>query len=1050
MVANMAVMPRDKLELGLYDELVDTLLEAAIVALPDGRDADWPDLDAGERHVVLAAYVSRRLADRLKRDASDAAAQARLCNRLLQLLTGDASDVDAEIPSSPKLLREVAEVNPGQVFQPTPRPVTELRHAALFTSRGEPNLLSELKLEMMSADRVDLLCSFIKSSGVNALYSALDQAAKRGAAIRVLTTSYMGATDPEAVARLAKLKGIQIRVSYQVDSTRHHAKAWVFHRKTHFGSAWVGSANVSTSALAGGLEWVVKLSQNELPYLWEKVTASFDTLWEGVEFEEYDANCDGDTLREAVAQQRAHAEGSAQHLFDIRPYPFQQEILDRIQVERKELGRNRHLVVAATGTGKTIIAAFDYKAFAGAQNRWPRMMFVAHRKEILEQALQTFRQVLRDQNFGELALGGSIPRRWDHIFVSIQQWSSWMKDSNDPLLQGGWEYVVVDEFHHAEAPSYVCLLERMGAVELLGLTATPERADLRDVRRWFNGEISAELRLPDAINRGLLAPFNYFGITDCVNYSRLKWVRGGYSVTDLADALEANRERAALVMDAVKRRVVNPDTVRGIGFCVGVKHAKLMADSFQEAGVEARVLTGETPAAERDQIRRELSAGSVRYVFTVDVYNEGVDIPDVDTVLFLRPTESLTIFLQQLGRGLRLCSGKESLTVLDFVGQQHTRFRYDRRFAALLTAPADSLTAEMDLQFPHLPAGCAIDLEPVARDHIAANIKAAIRQSLQTMQAAVREHWEDKGSHQPYAKFLHTNNLCPDDIYRRNVSYAQLCAEASGAAWPVDPDTSRLTKGLRRIDHISGVRQLRALRGVLARDDGVPEEAAPYVRMMHYALWGDPLPMAGGEQDTSEAELLTRTVRSLRQKPAMLEELDNLFDYQLQSVKSLSIHPDPKLPFELHAAYSRDEVLAGLGEHTLARRRQFREGVLYHSERHTDILFVTICKSEARHSASTMYEDYALSSTLFHWQSQSTTSITSRTGARYTGCEPGYAVQLFVREREKTADKTAPFVWLGPATYAKHEGSRPISILWNLQYPIPARLLKWMQRFGMD
>jgi superfamily II DNA or RNA helicase len=564
--------------------------------------------------------------------------------------------------------------------RPSPeRPDTPPGVGCLLTggARLDLSLVSQLRKELQTADRVDILCSFIKWSGIRILEEALRAFSRRpGTRLRIITTSYLGATDLKAVELLRALPGTEVRISYDTHRTRLHAKAYLLHRDTGFGCAYIGSANLSHAALTEGLEWTVKVSQYESPHLWDRVTATFETYWNDGEFAPYEES-QRPRLQAALAQERRGADqGDQPFLFDLRPYAFQQEILDRLDAERRVQGRDRHLVVAATGTGKTLIAAFDYRQWtrglADQRGALPRLLFIAHREELLTQSLAAFRAVLRDANFGDLLVGGRSPEQYDHLFVSIQSYNSQRLAEQFPADH--FAYVVVDEFHHAAAPSYERLLGHVCPRVLLGLTATPERSDGLDVLRHFSGHLSAQIRLPDAITRKLLSPFQYFGITDEVDLSGLQWQRGGYRTDELDNIYTGNDRRAGLILDKVREILLDPRQARGLGFCISVAHARYMAAKFNQYGIPAESLSGESSREDRVELQGRLRRREINFLFVVDLYNEGVDIPEVDTVLFLRPTESLTVFLQQLGRGLRLNDDKECLTVLDFIGQAHRSF----------------------------------------------------------------------------------------------------------------------------------------------------------------------------------------------------------------------------------------------------------------------------------------------------------------------------------------------------------------------------------------
>lgn len=399
------------------------------------------------------------------------------------------------------------------------RPAVPLTQAALLVNAaGDLNMSAEISKELASADRVDLICSFLKWSGYRILEPALSALHARKGQLRVLTTCYLGATEVKVLDALSELG--EVKVSYNSKRTRLHAKAWLFHRDTGYSTAYIGSSNLSSAALVDGVEWNVRLSQTENGAVLEKFRATFDNYWEDPEFELYDKARDRQRFLIAVRNEWTLAREVTDYRLEVHPYRYQQEILEKLQAEREVHGRARNLVVAATGCGKTVIAALDYKRFRNAQpGRKASLLFVAHRNEILTQSLQTFRAVLQDGQFGDLWTGLATPQQDEHLFASVQ------KLNNVELEQLGaerFDVIIVDEFHHSEAPTYRRLLNYFRPRILLGLTATPERADGQSVLDWFDGRIAAELRVWDAVERGFLSPFQYFGLHDNVDIRHVR------------------------------------------------------------------------------------------------------------------------------------------------------------------------------------------------------------------------------------------------------------------------------------------------------------------------------------------------------------------------------------------------------------------------------------------------------------------------------------------------------------------------------------------------
>ena len=452
----------------------------------------------------------------------------------------------------------------------------------------------------------------------------------------------------------------------------------------------------------------MKVTKKDLPETIDKIAATFESYWNSNEFAYYSEDQKERLARALNAEKYFGSNHAEVYTMDITPYSYQQEILDKLEAERTVRGYNCNLVVAATGTGKTVISALDYKRFRKQNPGKPcRLLFVAHREEILKQSMYTFRDVLKDANFGEMLVGSYKPESIDNLFISIQTFNS--QDFTAKTTPEFYDYIIVDELHHAAAPTYRKLLSYYQPSILLGLTATPERMDGKSILSYFGNRIAAEIRLPEAIDRKLLCPFQYFGVTDTVDLDTLKWSAGGYDKSELTKIYTLSgavaQRRADLVVASLLKYVTDIDDVKGLGFCVSIEHAEFMCRYFNDHGIPSMYLTGSSPDEERKTAKQRLVAGSVRFIFVVDIYNEGVDIPEVNTVLFLRPTESLTVFLQQLGRGLRLAEEKECLTVLDFIGQANKKYNFEDKFAALLTSTR-SVTRE--IRMVSSPQGCYI------------------------------------------------------------------------------------------------------------------------------------------------------------------------------------------------------------------------------------------------------------------------------------------------------------------------------------------------------
>ena len=1034
-----------RLSSGLYEQLIDELMRRELNALdPTQWSWDQEAIDAAESPIILSQYLERVIRRVLDACMGDQALQQRVavCNDIVERLSTTVPEADLDgssIPPQVEILLALLDrpTSPGISIDRLRelRPKTGLSQSALLTgSPREPSLASELRKEILSSDKIDILMSFIKWSGLRLIEKELREFTSRpNTTLRIITTSYMGATDLRAVSLLASLPHTQVRISYDTDRTRLHAKAYLFHRDSGFTTAYIGSSNISSAAITSGLEWNIKVTARDASDIVSKFVGTFETYWRDPEFRAYSLE-DEPALRVALGNERTTDQ--RQYLVDMHPYGFQQDILERLKAERELHGRRRNLVVAATGTGKTVVAAFDYKRYReehpGKKNR---LLFVAHREEILRQSLACFRNVLHDANFGDVLVGASEPSQTDYLFVSIQMLAARGVETllRDPTA---YDYVVVDEFHHAEAPTYGDFLEYAQPDILLGLTATPERMDGKDILKWFGGRIAAEIRLPEAVDRGLLCSFQYFGVTDVVDLDTFRWSRGGYDVQQLNQAYSANESRARLVVDAVQRYCRRAEDVRGLGFCVSIEHAEFMADFFRRAGIPSVAVSTKTAPTDRIAAQSLLRNKEINFIFAVDLYNEGIDIPEIDTVLFLRPTESLTVFLQQLGRGLRIDKGKECLTVLDFIGKAQQNYSFEARFQALLGHTSRSVQKEVDDDFPFLPRGCSIQLERVAKESVLENIRSAVRSGRSRMVQRIAEFEEEAQEPLTMTAFLEYYQLEAYSIYETGKSWSRLCSEAGKRlAWG-EPEEDRLTKGLLRLVHIDSPSFLHFIIDALEGDMELSQSENPLAVMLWCDVWQT-------SSDRATCPSWHRVAEVFARNPTMRSEYVELATWCLDHV-SISSQP-MQLPFgsvlELHRLYLRDELLAGLGYYSWERQPSQREGVLRLKDKDCDAFLVTLNKSEKDYSESTMYRDYAISDRLFHWQSQSTTSETSITGQRYIHqCERKCTVLLFVRENKQLHGIGAPYYYLGPATFVESTGSHPINIVWELQYPMPARL----------
>ncbi|EOW9304206.1 TPA: DUF3427 domain-containing protein [Vibrio cholerae] len=1031
-------------QVGIYEQLITQLIESRI-----DRERFYVgerELNSSEASTWLSRFLSHILEYAIESvPSSDDRLQQQiaLSNQLLLWLKTQIQDndfiEDNLLASQGKILTALyALENPvsadlknyiNDIF-----PLTGLSQSELFCgSNAGLSLESELKREILSADKIYWLVSFIKWAGIRIFRKELEEFTSSGRELKIITTSYMGATDAKAVEYLASLPNTEVKLSYNTERERLHAKSYLFLRNTGYHTGYIGSSNLSHSALTNGLEWNLKITSQEIPHIINKSLRTFETYWASNEFEHFSGDAkSSEKLKKALRQQRGDYETSSTHFFDISPFPHQSEILEQLAVERSVHQRFRNLVVAATGAGKTLISAFDFARFIKAKPQ-AKFLFVAHREEILKQARAAYRGVLRNGTFGELWVGGHTPEHYRQLFVSIQTLNNQLEQLN--LTADYYDYIVIDEVHHIAATSYRALLEHFSPTILLGLTATPERHDGGDILADFGGVIAAEIRLPEAINRRHLCPFQYFGIDDDTDLRTIPWNRGRYDIAQLTNLYTHNQVRFDKILLSMQEIITDIGKMKALAFCVSKEHASYMARQLLLKGIKADVLTSDN-SHERQQKQQAIRSGSINVLCVVDIFNEGVDIPEVDTLLFLRPTESLTIFLQQLGRGLRLSDGKECCTVLDFVGNSRPEYDFANKFRALVGKSHRAISEEIKQGFPHAPLGCRIELSKRTQEMVLSNIRQASL-TLKRLVAMIRQYPEHSTLPLTLSNFLILNpHIDLNELYKRGC-WSQLVQQAKDEI-NENSAVEDLLKMLRKAIHnriltCDDHAYLSFLKQLCQSNFVIEDADHRYALMCHFDFWQKTGPECGF--DSIVQSLVKLNACDLK------AELMDVVNWQLAQTKheQPTMHALSEVSLRLHARYAREQILVAFGATTFERQPPAREGVFVLKEQNIELMFVTLDKNEKQFSPTTMYHDYAINEHLFHWQSQNSARPDKGRGLEYIQHQKmGKRQFLFVREQSKDEyGRTMGFVNYGEVEYVSHTGSQPMSITWQLKEPMP-------------
>lgn len=1063
---------------GVYETLISQAIEEKLNDFPAGGYlVKKEDIDSADSYKMLADYLAEVVAGILRAHFSNSdskqtiSGQVDVINRILQFIENEWTSEGIE--TSPEQLSEESKLQflrgiyskVGYTEQQVNElaknhPISGYRVSSLFTGGNDISMDDEVRRDIQTADNIDLVVSFIKFEGLRLLIDDLRKfVEKEGTRLRIITTTYMGATDPKAIRTLFELRQfgrVEIKASYNTRQERLHAKAYIFNRNNSFNTAYIGSSNISRSALTKGLEWNMRVTTVENAHIINKTQATFDNYWNSDDFEAIDNE---DALRrfeEAIWTERGqrHNDNSIEYITRFERKTHQIKVLEKLQYEREIIGSNKNLIIAATGTGKTAISAFDFKDFNKRciveHQRKARLLFVVHREKILKQARSTFRSVMVDPNFGEIWTGNHQPNygsNLDHLFITIQTLNNnW--DIIDRMGADYYDYVVIDEVHRSAAGSYREIFNKLRPQVIIGLTATPERMDGKEIKPDFNDRFAAEIRLQEALDQQLLSPFDYFCVTDdSVDLSLVACNRDAYDRSQLNDIYVGNTERFEIIQRALDRYVTDPRNCKAVCFCCGIKHAEYMARMLNETGYKAFSVTSKN-SADIDTASGQLARGEINYLCVADILNEGIDIPEIDTVLFLRPTESLTIFLQQLGRGLRLADGKTCLTVLDFVAQANSSYNYESRFRALVGRGTRSIEKEIKDGFIFLPRGCSITMEKQAQEYILKNIKEAIF-DLRRLKRETAYFEQNTGRRLTLENFLDNFGLDWRLVYKTPGSWARLKVQSGIRVEGFDQNskyTKLLEGGLARLYHTNSYDYLTYLRRLLANGmnqvDTPTNREEKFFQLFFYTIWQNDILKVNqdfGLTLTSQNE----AVSSLGQMPWFLEELQCLINLRLAGLSKTTrwFKVDDEAEIELYGCYSADEIHLLL-ENKLGRWQVL--GTQYNMKRKFAMVFVTINKSDKEYSASTLYEDYAISANQFHWQSRNGVRIDSDEGRRIMQQNTnGWKFILFVRDSKMDGYKNRnAYYCLGFIDYQESHGERPLNVVWNMNQPIPGFILE--------
>lgn len=892
----------------------------------------------------------------------------------------------------------------------------------------DTRMLDIVRDGLASAEDVRIAVSFTRCSGLGLLVDPIKELAERGGRIRILTSTYQTITQPAALDTLCVLPGVETRI--QQGPVGFHAKFWWF-KGQNAAECWAGSSNLSKGGLATNLEWNIRSchqsdlldTRNQFEQLWTRPDVSPVTE---------------ELVRQyrQVYEERARSDQQpivpiASDITDsVSPNEAQKEALNQLNALRRR-GERRAAVIAATGVGKTYLAAFDVVQ-SGARS----VLYVSHRLEHLTQALRSFARVIGRTHTLGLVGGGSNEHQADVVFATIGSLRN-----RPELVARPWEYLVIDEFHHAEADSYRALRPVRDHAFLLGITATPERQDGRDVLEWCDWNVAYEVRLTEAIDRGWLLPFHYFGIADeTVDFLQIPW----RNLREVESALSVE-SRVEQVLQHALERGYDGDKRATVGFCAGRAHALYMAEQFRKRGHTAEAVLGDIAVNEREAIYARLAdvTDPLEWIFVADVLNEGVDIPAINSVLFLRPTESSTLFLQQLGRGLRLCPGTEVLTIIDFVGHHRAAWLtlqalHDPHGGGRRTAITDDVVIKP-------PKSCEVVLQPRTRE-ILAKVKRFSTKKAMCDEAYQRLLEQLESPLKPIDLWNRSDVPAFDEFRAAHKTWLQ-CQEANDDAprWAEGLSDDHLVRAfLKAVEsdwQAQRVWQYALLWGLCAYPDD-PEhgyrqffERWPQWRVEEAALDLDN-GCAALKKRLGDALVDQRLAEPVRDMlgDALLDEVEGRLLYTLARDYQTRHGGVLRTPEELNlfAEYTRPEIVRFFGVHYDPAKHN--KGILWFGDDGAIITKLDTSGAVERHQ----YVNQFLSADRFSWTSQNQMKPSNKAGSNVLdAAKEGRTLRLFVQPRSHT-----PALYMGQATVESHEGSGPMQVEFRLEKTIPDAVLK--------
>ena len=932
------------------------------------------------------------------------------------------------------------------------------------------NFFVHLKNELMTCKKFYFIVSFIKYSGIQLLISTLDELEALGIQGEIITSVYLNITDPKALRKLLSYKNIKVKI-YNNSNESFHTKAYLFEKKKYH-TCIIGSSNISQSALYSAEEWNVKLTDNDFFDIYNQSFNQFQKLWNSNE-------AIGLTEDFIGKYEEYREKNKPQNTFDYRkiqtekkkfiPNSMQIEILEKLKNTR-ESGNNRGLVVAATGTGKTYLAAMDVKEFFKNRKN-SSFLFIAHREELLDNAIRVFSDILHieKENFGRI-FSGNKEVGHNMIFASIQSLRNCYKD----FISDKFNYIIVDEFHHASASSYEKIIHYFKPEFLLGLTATPERMDGKDILALCDYNLVGEMGMRKAMEKDLIVPFHYFGVNDItVDYEKIPYRNGKYDEEILLNDLSVSI-RTDYIVEKMEKFGYDGKYMSGIAFCQNIKHALYMKNEFLRKGYKSELLTSKTNLTERSKILESFRNKEIEILCVVDILNEGIDIPDINLLLFLRPTLSSTVFIQQIGRGLRKAAGKDFVTIIDFIGNHKKDYLITKVFSdeihnkSFLYEKKEKIIEQIKNQFSNIPGASYIELDRICQERIIDKIEKINFNSRNILKEMYNEFKNDIGKspeefleisdfdfnielfvelvtkvgsfYEAQVQFENDNFI---KYYRMKNPKTDLLAYMEKKIRLCEPFTYLTVKFFLKSKY-----EGQNLRNKYINSEILLSEYKKYFSIkdefknfyLLERIFNELI-----EDEILEADLYGYKIS--KKYEAIFYEEDKNFEKRLSDLINLGLNEFRKNDIEefndnvliTHKEYKRIDLQILLD--SKVPKGTWRAG--YANTEKDICLFITNDKSHIMQE-NLKYDNSLHSDEIIQWISQPKTYHSSSVGQMFIKHrEKNMKVHIFARKYAfMNGNKTNPFIYLGQADYYRSFGDKPMTILWKLRRKLPQELIQ--------